>query len=282
MNSLPFVKMQALGNDFVLIDSMLHPQWLNIDQKNLYSLAQRHYGIGCDQILMLMPSSDKNATAELRIFNPDGSEAGQCGNGMRCVALYLKKLRHFKESSFRLKTPTTLVQVEIQNEKNISVNMGIPEFAPSNIPYTHSPEKNSTYQLKTSDKTIQFGLVNLGNPHAVIEVDSVSKAPVDDLGPLLQRHSAFPQSVNVGFMQIISPKKIKLRVYERGAGETLACGSGACAAVVVGRLQQKLAESCQVDLPGGSLSISWAGEGNPVWMKGSAKVVFTGDWPLLG
>jgi diaminopimelate epimerase len=278
MTSLPFVKMQALGNDFVLIDGILHPQWLDVDQKNLHALAQRHYGIGCDQILLLKPSTAKDISAELSIFNPDGGEAGQCGNGMRCVALYLKKLRNTKENSITLKTSTTRVEIEIRNEKNISVNMGIPEFTPSGIPYTQTNETTPLYELKTSGKTLHFGLVNLGNPHAVIEVDSIFQAPVSDIAPLLQRHNAFPNSVNVGFMQIINPRKIKLRVYERGAGETLACGSGACAAVAVGRMQKKLAESCQVDLPGGSLSISWEGEGNPVWMKGSAKIVFTGEW----
>ncbi|HHM04211.1 MAG TPA: diaminopimelate epimerase [Gammaproteobacteria bacterium] len=270
---LEFTKMHGLGNDFVVFNALHRPLRLNAAQLRL--LADRHFGVGCDQVLVLEPAVDPAADFRYRIFNADGGEVEQCGNGLRCVAQYLRDEGLVPGDSLTLETRGGLVSPRFEADGQITVDMGRPEFAPARIPFRASGQANA-YTVEVAGQRIELGAVAMGNPHAVLEVPSVADAPVAELGPLLEGHERFPARVNVGFMEVMDDAHIRLRVYERGVGETLACGTGASAAVAVGRRQGRLRERVAVDLPGGRLIIQWAGGDAPLLMTGPAVRVFEG------
>jgi diaminopimelate epimerase len=272
---LPFSKMQGLGNDFVVIDATRTNYSLTKSQ--IQQMADRHYGIGFDQLLLLEKATRPDVDFTYRIFNADGSEVSQCGNGARCIAHYIKNHSLSMKQHFLLATQAGKLELQIEPNNEVTVNMGIPTFEPEQIPF-RVEKMADRYQLPVAGEQITLSTVNVGNPHAVIEVNDVNAAPVQQLGALIEQHPLFPERTNVGFMQILSSKEIRLRVFERGAGETLACGSGACAAVVVGRKLNLLAEKVLVHLPGGDLTICWQGPNKPVWMTGPAEEVFLGEY----
>lgn len=275
---IPFVKMHGLGNDFVLIDERQHPFALNTTQLRL--LADRHIGVGCDQILCLERPSDTSARARYRIFNADGSEAEHCGNGVRCVALYLRLRGESASDSVAVEVGDELCQLTFEPPDVVRVDMGRPRFAPQAIPLAVTATA-LRYQVVLDGMVYEFGAVSVGNPHAVLHVADINSAPVARIGSALQHCGAFPAGVNVGFMQILAPNHIRLRVFERGAGETRACGTGACAAVAVGRRWGVLADGVTVDLNGGRLRIEWNGESaHSLWMTGPATFVFEGTIDL--
>lgn len=270
---MQFSKMHGLGNDFVVVDAIT--QNLYFSPETIKRLADRHRGIGFDQMLVVEPPYDPDQDFHYRIFNADGSEVAQCGNGARCFARFvtLKGLTDKKEITVSTQIGKMILNV-LENEK-VQVNMGEPIWEPAKIPFVANKfEKN--YILRTDIQTVLCGVVSMGNPHCVVQVDDIKRANVEQLGPLLERHERFPERVNAGFMQVINRHHIKLRVYERGAGETQACGSGACAAVAVGIMQGLLDSKVQVDLPGGSLTIEWEGVGKPLFMTGEATHVYDG------
>ncbi|MCL1035548.1 diaminopimelate epimerase [Shewanella submarina] len=272
-----FTKMHGLGNDFMVVDGVTQNVFFSPEQ--IKRLADRNFGIGFDQLLLVEPPYDPDLDFHYRIFNADGSEVEQCGNGARCFARFVRNKGLTNKHKIRVSTANGKMTLRIERDGNVTVNMGVPVLEPSQIPFkAKKPEK--TYLLQAGQQAFLCGAVSMGNPHCVMDVDNVDEADVDGIGRQLTRHERFPKGVNVGFMQILSKDHIKLRVYERGAAETLACGSGACAAVVVGQLQGKLGQQVQVDLPGGSLSISWEGEGKPLWMTGPAEQVFDGQFQL--
>ena len=265
--------MHGLGNDFVVFDAMTDPIDLTSDQ--IRFIADRHFGIGCDQLLLLEPAKGNEADVNYRIFNADGDEVEQCGNGARCAAIYLWESGQVTKEEIIAETSNGLIRLVCQPDGQVTVDMGVPRFEPEEIPIL-AKQRAIHYQITVDNNDVEFASVSVGNPHAVILVDDVASAPVESLGSTLESHDFFPQRVNVGFMQIIDRDHIRLRVFERGAGETRACGTGACAAVVTGRLQDMLDETVTVDLPGGSLQVSWAGEEQPVMMTGPATRVFEG------
>ncbi|WP_163130138.1 diaminopimelate epimerase [Agarivorans sp. Alg241-V36] len=269
-----FTKMHGLGNDFVVIDNVTQNVFFN--QEVISRLADRNFGIGFDQFLVVEPPYDPELDFHYRIFNADGSEVEQCGNGARCFARFVVNKGLTNKRSIGVSTKSGKIVLHVENDGQVTVNMGVPEFEPSKIPFK-AKKAEKTYILRDEEQTVFAGAVSMGNPHCVLEVDDVAQAPLETLGMRLEKHERFPQKVNVGFSQIIDDKNIKLRVFERGVGETLACGTGACAAMVVGRQQGKLAETVNVDLPGGRLRIQWAGEGKPVKMTGPATMVFDGQ-----
>lgn len=276
---LSFTKMHGAGNDFVVIDATRTA--FRPTPELLARLTDRHFGVGCDQVLVVEPASTPDVDFDYRIYNSDGSESGQCGNGSRCFARYVHDNGLSNKDSIRVRTISSVLELRRVEGGLVRVNMGVPLLEPAEIPFNAGP-RATLYELRLKDGTeVEFGAVSMGNPHAVIEVADVDSAPVAELGPALQGHRAFPESVNVGFLQIRDQANVSLRVYERGAGETLACGSGACAAVVAGRLWGRLAERVDVQVRGGTLKIEWQGEGRPVWMTGPAETVFAGEieWP---
>lgn len=275
--SLRFTKMHGLGNDFVVIDAINQSVTLNSEQ--IRQLANRNFGIGCDQLLLVEKAHHKDADFRYRIFNADGGEVEQCGNGARCFARFVREKGLTDKDQITVETMKGLLVLNIQPDQQVTVNMGIPNFVPAEIPFTVT-QQAQRYPLTVGEQTISIGAVSMGNPHAVTLVDDVSKAPVHELGPQVEHHPAFPKRVNAGFMQVDSRNAIHVRVYERGAGETLACGSGACAAMVIGRLWGLLDETVHVHLTGGTLIISWSGEGQPVMMTGPAEFVFEGTIEL--
>lgn len=270
---LKFTKMHGLGNDFVVIDAVR--QTVNLDAETVRNIADRHFGVGCDQLLLVESPLSPEADFRYRIFNADGSEVAQCGNGARCFARFVHEQGLSEKSMLRVETQNGSLQLQRGEDGNITVNMGVPRHHPAEIPLRAEPEASS-YQVEVAGESWHFGAVSMGNPHAVLLVDNVDDAPVSTLGPALETHALFPERVNVGFMQILDSHHLKLRVFERGSGETLACGSGACAAVVVGVGQGRLVSPVQVELRGGPLSISWQGRGHAVFMTGPAVTVFTG------
>ena len=274
---LQFTKMHGLGNDFVLINAMDRPVTLNAEQ--VRRLADRHFGIGCDQLLVIEPPQNGEADVRYRIYNADGGEVEHCGNGVRCVARYLRDEGIAGRDDLVVETMKGLAHVFIEQSGLVRVNMGAPGLQPAQIPM-HAKERANFYEIEIAGGRVTLGAASMGNPHAVLEVDSIENAPVSTLGPLIEHHPDFPEGVNVGFMQIVDPGRMRLRVYERGAGETLACGTGACAAVVIGYLRGRLDEQVDVELTGGHLTIAWAGEGEPVWMTGPASRVFEGQFKL--
>lgn len=267
-----FSKMHGLGNDFMVVDATKQHFLANTQQ--IQAWADRHTGIGFDQLLLLEPNEDATHDFTYRIFNADGSEVNQCGNGARCIARFVNIKQLSDKTQLRFKTASSLLETELLDNGHVKVNMGIPELQPNKIPLKFEQQQNH-YTLTNSD--ITFGAVSMGNPHAVIAVNDIAKAPLTTIGRNLSIDPLFPQQTNVGFMQIMHPQHIQLRVWERGAGETKACGSGACAAVVVGHLWQQLENHVLVTLPGGELRIDWQGKGQPLWMTGDAVFVFDGE-----
>ena len=271
-----FTKMQGTGNDFVIFNTFSHPLSLSCEQ--IKHIADRRLGIGCDQVLLLEPPKNNEADVYYRIFNSDGTEVSQCGNGARCIAIYLNNKGLVKKNSIIAETKSSQLILKINNN-SVTVNMGIPEFEPTDIPLNIS-RRLENYSLSLGGEEIIFGAVSIGNPHAVIIVDDVESASVESIGTAVQEYGVFPKGVNVGFAQILDRKSIKLRVYERGAGETLACGSGACAATAISCQQGYLGDVVEVKLRGGRLKIHWAGEGEPVYMNGSVSTVYEGEIEL--
>ena len=274
---LRFTKMHGCGNDFVVLD--LISQRFVLKDRHVRKLADRHFGIGCDQVLVVEPPGRPDVDFRYRIFNADGSEVEQCGNGARCFARYVRDNRLSGKDTLRVETKAGIIELHITRNKHVRVNMGTPVLIPDTIPFT-APERATTYTLDVDGQNHEIGAISMGNPHAVLIVDDVRAAPVTTLGAKIEVHARFPQRVNVGFMQILSAQEINLRVFERGVGETLACGTGACAAVVSGQLRGLLGPDVQVNLPGGSLRIEWHGEGQPVMMTGPASTVFEGHIQL--
>ncbi|HUX81570.1 MAG TPA: diaminopimelate epimerase [Halothiobacillus sp.] len=280
--TLRFTKMQGLGNDFMVIDA-IH-QTPDLDSERIRRWADRHFGIGFDQLLIVEPPTTPNALFTYRIFNADGSEVGQCGNGARCFARYVVDKGLTTEREIPVDTKSGLITLYITEDGAITVNMGTPVTTPAQIPFV-ADVAATAYALDlpqpiAGQTSITIDAISMGNPHAIIDVADIEQAPVDQLGPIIERHIRFPERVNVGFMQVINRQSIRLRVFERGAGETLACGTGACAAVVSGIRRGMLDSPCQVELPGGLLRISWNGApDDPVLMTGPAVSVFDGTIP---
>ncbi len=270
---LSFTKMHGLGNDFAVIDCM--QQEFALTPEQIRSLGDRHFGIGFDQMLVVGPARNKSADVSYRIYNNDGGEVAQCGNGARCIAAWLYERGIVRKEEITAETSAGLLKLYRLADGRVRVNMGIPQLEPADIPLQVA-RRESAYRIKIDNQEIVFSAVSMGNPHAVMYVSDVDKAPVQELGPKIQQSPMFPEGVNVGFMQIVDSGHIRLRVYERGAGETLACGSGACAALVAGRLDSKLAKEADVALPGGHLLVSWQDEGEPVWITGPAEFVYEG------
>ena len=270
---LKFVKMHGLGNDFVVIDAVR--QVVELNSQQVRQIADRHFGVGCDQLLLVEPAQSEDVDFRYRIFNADGSEVAQCGNGARCFARFVFEQGLSDKPVVQVETKQGRLALRRHEDGNITVDMGVPQHDPAQIPLRVDQEANA-YRVTLNGESCSFGAVSMGNPHAVLVVDDVDHAPVSSLGPAMESHALFPQRVNVGFMQVIGPHHIRLRVFERGSGETLACGSGACGAVVVGIGQGLLESPVQVDLPGGSLSIHWLGRGKEVLMTGPAVTVFVG------
>lgn len=270
---LKFTKMQGLGNDFVVLDGI--NQSINLDQQQIRLLADRHFGVGCDQIL-LVEKAVGQADFRYRIFNADGGEVEQCGNGARCFVRYVHDHGLTRKNEIRIETLSGVISPKLEVNGSITVNMGKPLFEPQEIPFV--AEKCAlTYQLEIADKPVTISVVSMGNPHAVRVVQAIACAPVETEGALIEMHARFPKRVNVGYMQVIDRSHIKLRVFERGAGETLACGTGACAAVVAGINLGLLDHQVTVSTRGGELTISWQGNDEPVWMTGPAVTVFEGE-----
>jgi diaminopimelate epimerase len=270
---MKFTKMHGLGNDFVVIDAVT--QNVRVTASMARRLANRTLGIGCDQILVVEPPSDPNIDFNYRIFNQDGGEVEQCGNGARCLARFVKDRRLTGKSAIRVKTMNRVIELRINADHSVSVDMGVPVLAPADIPF-QADQPASLYDIDIGDRNYQIAAISMGNPHAVLQVDDVQTAPVSELGPQLECHKRFPNRVNVGFMQILNRQQINLRVFERGAGETQACGSGACAAAVAAMQQGLVDSSVTVHLTGGNLTIEWQGEDQSLIMTGPAAAVFHG------
>jgi diaminopimelate epimerase len=270
---LEFTKMHGLGNDFVVIDATRQAVALTAEQ--IQFIADRHRGVGCDQLLLVGPADRPDVDYCYRIFNSDGGEVEQCGNGARCFARFVHQKGLTDKNPLTVSTSSGVIELTEQKDGRVTVNMGLPRFAPKDIPFI-ADHQADRYEVVLPSHDVEIGAVSMGNPHAVLLVEDVQRAPVQDWGPLLEQHARFPQRTNVGFMQIVDTLNIKLRVFERGVGETQACGTGACAAVVVGRKWGLLQEQVNVNLPGGQLMVQWAGEGEPVWMTGPAESVFEG------
>ena len=270
---IAFTKMHGIGNDFVVLNCL--EQAFNLTPEQIRFLGDRHFGIGFDQLLVIVPSRHQGADVGYRIYNNDGGEVSQCGNGVRCIGAYLYERGIVRKDEIVAETREGLLRLYHLPDGRIRVNMGVPRLEPAAIPLC-ADRRSPDYHVTINNKDISFSAVSMGNPHAVLQVDNIDMAPVNAMGPLIQQQALFPEGVNVGFMQIIDPGRIRLRVYERGVGETLACGSGACAAVVTGRLVEKLEENVDVSLKGGHLLVSWRGEGEPVWVTGPAAFVYEG------
>jgi diaminopimelate epimerase len=271
---IKFTKMHGNGNDFVVIDAVRQHVALTSEQVRL--IADRHFGIGCDQVLVVEPSSSAEADFRYRIFNADGGEVEHCGNGARCFMRFVRDQGLTTKNEIRVETKAGIIVPRFAGADRVTVNMGVPRFEPRDIPFD-APQRRIAYPLPLGDTVLEVSVLSMGNPHAVQIVDSVEAAPVTAHGPRIERHAAFPARVNAGFMQIVDRSHIKLRVWERGAGETLACGTGACAAVVAGRMRGLLEENVRVETRGGVLEIRWKSEGEPVWLTGDAVRVFEGE-----
>ncbi len=268
-----FTKMHGLGNDFVVIDAVT--QAVTMTNELARRLADRHRGIGCDQILLVEPPHHPEMDFKYRIFNADGSEVAQCGNGARCFAKFVHDRRLTGKNLLNVETYAGTLQLKIDKQQSYTATLGIPNFEPAQIPLV-AEQAALTYAIEIDGKTFDIAALSLGNPHAVLQVTDIKAAPVEKLGSLLECHSRFPEQVNVGFMALLSRHEINLRVYERGAGETQACGSGACAAAIAGITQNLLESPVKVNLPGGSLHITWQGENQPVSVTGPATTVYQG------
>ena len=273
---LQYSKMHGLGNDFVVIDLVRQRAYL--DTVTIQRMADRHFGIGFDQLLIVEPPEDPTADFKYRIFNSDGSEVEQCGNGVRCFARFVYEQQLTYKTKIRVQTKSGIVEPELGANGWVRVNMGQPKFLPEQIPF-QAEQAQDLYPLQLKDAEISIDVVNMGNPHAVTLVDNVLTADVATIGPQVESHERFPERVNAGFLQVISRNKARLRVYERGVGETLACGTGACAAVVSGIRRGLLDNNVLIELAGGMLNIAWT-EGEPVWMTGPTATVYEGRFDL--
>ena len=271
---MKFTKMHGLGNDFIVIDGI--SQSIDITPQIAKKLANRHYGIGCDQILLVESPSRPDVDFRYRIFNSDGQEVEQCGNGARCFARFVHNRKLTGKSNILVETKSGIIETKLLSSGLVQVNMGLPELDPKKIPFK-SMKQEILYALVTEELEMRISAISMGNPHAILIVDDTSSAQVESIGKVIGNHQNFPKQANVGFMQIVSPNEINLRVYEWGCGETLACGSGACAAVVAGQLQNFLESTVSVNLKGGTLTVEWMGNGHPVIMSGKATSVFHGQ-----
>jgi diaminopimelate epimerase len=274
---LRFTKMHGAGNDFAVLDWRGGVQALSASA--IERMADRRFGIGFDQLLSIEPATREDCAFRYGIFNADGSIAGQCGNGARCVVAWLARAGALAPGPVRLEAPGAVVEARLLDDGQVRIDMGAPQFAPAAIPFVAEHEE-TRYLIEVGDRAVALGAVSMGNPHAVLEVDDVDTAPVAQLGAQIERHPRFPERCNVGFAQVVSPREIRLRVFERGVGETLACGSGACAAVALLRRRGRLDASVRVEVPGGVLTVDWAGEGQPAWLQGNAEFVYEGEWLL--
>jgi diaminopimelate epimerase len=277
---IEFLKMQGLGNDFLVFDAPAADTGL--DSSRIRALADRHTGVGFDQALMLETPRDTRSRVFYRIFNSDGTEVEQCGNGARCIAALMYARAPQLGRDLVMDSPGGTVHARVRDDGMVSVDMGVPNFDPRALPMAAADGAGALneapmYTLNVGGTDLEIGAVSMGNPHAVLRVSDVKTAPVERFGPSIERHARFPKRTNVGFMQIVGRDHIRLRVFERGAGETLACGTGACAAVAVGRRDGLLDEQVRVDLPGGTATVSWAATGEHLWLTGPATTVFTGS-----
>lgn len=274
---LAFTKMHGLGNDFVVIDAVRQP--IRLTEAQVRYLADRHFGIGCDQLLIVEQAQTPDVDFRYRIFNADGGEVEQCGNGARCFARFVFDQGLTDKREIRVETKKGIIAPRLEADGNVTVDMGVPVLNPADVPFV-SDSDAFVQPLDVADRTVAITAVSMGNPHAVQVVADVDTAPVAEQGPLIERHPRFPARVNAGFLQIVDEHNARLRVFERGAGETLACGTGACAAVVAGILRELLVSPVSVETRGGRLSIAWNGVGTPVLMTGPAVAVFTGEATL--
>lgn len=276
-----FTKMHGLGNDFVVIDAINQNIALSAEQVRL--IADRHFGVGCDQLLLVERPRLAGAEFRYRIYNADGGEVQQCGNGARCFARFVHDTGMTGSSNIPVETAAGMIYLQLEDDGQVTVDMGVPSFEPASLPFEADEldkEDTEYHQLVVNGEKYAIGAVSIGNPHAVLLVDSVDEAPVTSLGAAIESHERFPERVNVGFMEVMDRSRIRLRVYERGAGETLACGTGACAAAAIGIHNSLLDRSVQVELRGGNLTIRWQGDGNSLYMTGPAQTVYKGKMKL--
>jgi len=276
---LEFTKMQGLGNDFVVVDATHRP--FELTPAQIRMLADRRFGVGCDQVLVVEPPSSADVDFRYRIFNADGGEVEQCGNGARCFVVFVRARGLSDQREIRVETKSGVIVPRLEDDGEVTVDMGVPRFEPGAVPFdggTGAPVE----ALDVAGTEVAVSVLSMGNPHAVQVVADVEAAPVASQGPGIECHPRFPRRVNAGYMEIVDRANIRLRVWERGAGETLACGTGACAAVVAGRRRGLVDERVTVAMRGGPLKIRWEGPGRPVWMTGPAAIVFDGRWPIPG
>ena len=274
---LNFTKMHGLGNDFVVIDGVR--QSIDLSKKQIKKIANRHTGVGCDQILLVQPPTEKNVDFNYRIFNCDGGEVEQCGNGARCLALFIREAKLSGKSRWLVSTMNRQLELTIKDDGAFMVDMGSPLFQPADVPFT-ADRQQERYDLDLNGELIKISAISMGNPHAVLWVDSIAQAPVASLGRQIEAHPRFPKGVNVSFAQIVDRSTIKLRVFERGVGETNACGSGACATAAAAIAQDLVDSTVNIQLRGGQLTIEWLGEGNSLMMSGPAEISFHGHIKL--
>ncbi len=277
--TMNFTKMHGLGNDFMVVDAISQP--FRLRPEMIRDLANRNFGVGFDQLLVVEPPGLPDVDFRYRIFNSDGSEVEQCGNGARCFARFVRDQRLTHKRVIRVQTANGVLELRVGKGNMVSVDMGVPELNPPAIPFA-ADQRKDVYTVEVGDQTVELTAVSMGNPHGVLLVDDVDKAPVLELGPKLENHPRFPARANIGFLQIVDRQHVRLRVFERGAGETMACGSGACAAVVAGCVRGLLDSRVEVELTGGRLVVEWQGEGAPVMMDGPATRVFEGQLRLPG
>ncbi len=278
---IEFTKMHGLGNDFVVIDAI--NQAVELSPEQVRFIADRHFGVGCDQLLLVEKPVVEGAEFRYRIFNADGGEVQQCGNGARCFARFVYDRGMTSNKDIPVETAAGMIHLKLEDDANVTVDMGVPSFEPKSLPFepVDSGEGDAEYhQLMVNGEKYAIGAVSIGNPHAVLLVDSVDDAPVQTLGAAIEGHERFPERVNVGFMEVMDRSHIRLRVFERGAGETLACGTGACAAAAIGIHNSLLDNTVQVELKGGCLTIRWAGNDNTLLMTGPAQTVYEGKISL--
>ena len=276
-----FTKMQGLGNDFVILDSITQP--VKVDSTLARKIADRHFGIGCDQVLVVEPPATPECDFNYRIFNADGKEVAQCGNGARCFGRYVYERGLTDKKQLLIGTLSGNIIVDLSDITRIQVDMGVPQFSPKVIPLNIKAvtkgDKQGRYKIQIQGHFRDVSILSMGNPHCIMAVHSVGEAPVNEIGSLLQKHPAFPKGVNVTFMQVLARNHVRCRVFERGVGETMACGTAACAAVVSGIMQKELNSQVKVDMPGGYLTVEWISD-NGVWLSGPATNVFEGHFAI--
>ncbi|MBI3147845.1 MAG: diaminopimelate epimerase [Betaproteobacteria bacterium] len=273
---LRFTKMHGLGNDFVVFDGVR--QRVALSSAEIRRLADRRFGVGCDQVLVVEAATRPDVDFRYRIFNADGGEVEQCGNGARCFVRFVREQGLSEKSEIRVETAGGTIVPRLEADGQVTVDMGVPRFNPEEIPFVAETEATS-YPLEVPGDVVEIVALSMGNPHAVQIVADLEAAPVATQGPAIESHIRFPKRVNAGYMQVVDSRHIRLRVYERGVGETLACGTGACAAVVAGIRLGRLGATVRVDMRGGTLQITWTGAGQAVFMTGPAQTVFEGQWP---